>query len=101
MSKTSSKGKYFGTPFAARGVGGQLWQHYGKLFGTHRAAAGRAQLVVDRPPQGADIRVTLGDFFSFRVYFFLEKKFFGPRDKKDPSRACQNIVFFEKNRKFS
>ena len=56
---------------------------------------------VCRPPQGADIRLTLGDFFSFRVYFFLEKKIFGPRDKKDPSRACQNNIFFEENRKFS
>jgi len=47
MSKTSCKGKYFGTPICKRGVGGQLWQHYGKLFGTHWAAAGRAQLVVE------------------------------------------------------
>ena len=54
MSKTSCKGKYIGTPICKRGVGGQLWQHYGKLFGTHRAAAGRAQLVVERPPEGAD-----------------------------------------------
>ena len=55
---------------------------------------------VCRPPQGADIRMTLGDFSSFCIYFFLEKKNFGPRDKKDPSRAFQNNIFFEKNQKF-
>ena len=39
--------------------------------------------------------------FLFSCLLFSGKKNFGPRDKKDPSRACQNIIFFEKNQKFS
>ena len=50
---------------------------------------------VCRPPQGADIRLTLGDFFSFRVYFFLEKKILAPATKRTP-RARVKILFFSK-----